>query len=105
MLAERQAVDHRDRRLRGELDDDRVRPGPGDDRVDEPLEVAGDVVDALAGAHDRVLGQVDRVPAELVHARLERHARPEARLLEEHRERPPDERRVGVAARREVLAP
>ena len=38
--------------LRGELDDDLVGPGPGHDRVDEPLEVAGDVVDALAGAHD-----------------------------------------------------
>ena len=93
MLAERQAVDDRDRGLLRELDDDSMWPGPGHDRIDEPLEVAGDVVDALAGAHDRVLGQVDRVPAELVHARLERHAGPEAGLLEEHRERPPDERR------------
>ena len=98
VLAERQAVDHRDRRLGGELDDDLVGAGPGDDRVDEPLEVAGDVADALAGAHDDVLGQVDRVAAELVHPGLERHARPQARLLEEHRQRPPGERRGGRRA-------
>ena len=55
------------------------------------------------GRRGRVLGQVDRVSAQLVHARLERHARPEARLLEQHRQRPPDERRVGVAAIGEVL--
>jgi len=40
MLAEREAVDDRDRRLLRELDDDRVGPGSGDDRVDEALEVA-----------------------------------------------------------------
>jgi hypothetical protein len=103
MLAERQAVDHGDVGLRGELLDDRVRAGPGDDRVDEPLEVAGDVVDGLAGAHDRVLSQVGRVPAELVHTRLERDACPKARLLEEQRERPPDERRGRMAARLQVF--
>ena len=103
MPAERQPIDHRDRRLLGELGDDRVRSRPSDDRVDEPLEVAGDVVDALPGAHDRVLGQVDGVPAELVHARLECHPGAEAGLLEQQRERSPDERRVGVTARREEL--
>ena len=96
MLAERQAVDDRDRGLGGQLDHDLVRPGPGHDRVDEPLEVAGDVAYALAGAHDDVLGQVDRVAAELVHPGLERHPGPEAGLLEEHRERPAGERRPGV---------
>jgi hypothetical protein len=98
MLAKGQAVDHRDRRLGRELDDDLMRTGPGDDRVDEPLEVVGNVADALAGAHDDVLGQVDRVPAELVHPGLERDTRPEARLLEEHRQRPADERRGGGRA-------
>ena len=76
--------------LGGELDDDLVRTRPRHDRVDEALEVAGDVADGLAGAHDGVLGQVDRVPAELGHAGLERHPRPQAGLLEEHRQRPPD---------------
>ena len=83
--------------LRRELDDDLVRTGPDHDRVDEPLEVAGDVADALAGAEDDVVGQVDRVPAELGHAGLERDARPQARLLEEHRERPAGQRRIARA--------
>ena len=95
VLAQRQAVDHRDRRLGCQLDDDLVRPGPGDDRVDEPLEVPGDVPHALAGAHDDVFGEVHRLPAKLVHAGLERHACPEAGLLEQHREGPPRERRPG----------
>ena len=50
-------------------DDDLVRSGPGDDRIHEPLEVAGHVADALAGTQDRVVGQVDGVAAELGHAR------------------------------------
>ena len=98
MLAQRQAVDHRDRGLGRELDDDLVRARPGDDRVDEAVEVAGDVTDALPRAQDDVVGQVDRVAAELVHPGLERHPRPEARLLEQHRQRPARERRLGVPA-------
>ena len=96
MLAQRQAVDHRHARLRRQLDHDLVRPGPGHDRVDEPLEVLRDVAHRLPGAHDDILGQVDRRPAELRHPRLERHARPQAGLLEQHRERPATERRIGV---------
>ena len=69
VLAEGQAVDHRDRRLGGELDDDLVGPVRTTIAVDEPLEVPGHVADALAGAQDHVLGQVDRVAAELDHAR------------------------------------
>ena len=103
MFSQRQPVDDRDRRLSRELDDDRVRAGPGDDRIDEPLEVPGDVADALPGAHHDVLGQVDRVAAELVHAGLERHPGAKARALEQHRERPPDERRRRVPPRREEL--
>ena len=40
-------------------------------RVDEALEVAGHVADALARAEDHVAGEVDRVAAELGHAGLE----------------------------------
>ena len=103
MLAERQAVDDRDRGLGGELDDDGMRSGPGHDGIDEPLEVEGDVPNALAGAHDDVLGEIDRMSAELVHAGLERHAGAEAGALEEHRERPPGEWRRRVSAERAVL--
>ena len=48
-------------------------------------------------------GEVDAVAAELGHARLERDPRPQARVLEEHRQGPAAERRVGVDAGREVL--
>ena len=91
MLTDRESVDHRDRGLGRELDDDLVRPGPRDERVHEPVQVAGDVTDTLAGAEHRVVGEIDRVPAELAHAGLERHARPQARTLEEQGDRPPAE--------------
>ena len=97
VLADREPVDDRDGRLRRELDDHLVRPRPGHDPVDEALEVVGDVVHALPAAEHDALGQVDRVAAELGHARLERHARAQARPLEQHREGAPLERRVGVA--------
>ncbi len=103
MLPKRQPVDDRDRRLGRELDDDGVRPGPCHDRVDEPLEVPGHVAGTLARAHDDVLGQVDRVAAELVHSRFERDAGPQARALEEHRDRPPGQRRRGMPPRGAIL--
>ena len=96
MLAQAQAVDDRDLGLCGELLHHLVRSRPHDDPVDEPLEVARDVADALARAEDDVVGQVDRVPTELDHPGLERHPRAQARLLEEHRERPARQRPIGV---------
>ena len=77
--------------------------GPDDDAVDEPLEVARHVADALARTEDDVVGQVDRVTPELRHPGLERHPRPEARLLEQHRQRPPDQRRRHMPPRRQEL--
>ena len=99
MLAQREAVDHRDVCLGRQLHDHLVRTRPDDDAVHEPLEVVGDVADALARAEDHVVGEVDGVPAELGHARLEGHPRAQARLLEEHREGPPGERRRDVSTR------
>ena len=98
VLALGQPVDDRDAGLGGELDGHVVRPRPEDDGIDEPLQVAGHVVDALAGAQDGIVGQVDGVPAELGHPRLEAHPGPEAGLLEEHRQRPPGKARDGMAA-------
>ena len=103
VLADREAVDDRDRRPRGQLGDHLVGAGAGHDRVDEPLEVARDVAHGLAPAEHHALGQVDRVAAQLGHARLERDPGPERRLLEQHRERPPLEERPGMAARGAVL--
>ena len=71
--------------------------------VDEPIEITGHVADALAGAQDRVVGQVDRVTAELDHPGLERDPRPQTRLLEQHRQRPPGQRQDVVSAVRAEL--
>ena len=89
MLAEGQPVDDRDVGLGRQLERDLVRSRPDDDAVDEPLEVPGDVPNALTRTEHDVVGEVDRVPAELDHPGLERHPRPQARLLEQHRQRPP----------------
>ena len=52
--------------------------------------------DALPAAEHDALGEVDRVAAELGHRGLERDPRAQARSLEQHRERPPLERRLRV---------
>ncbi len=93
VLAQGQPVDDRDVGLGREFEGDLVRPGAHHDRVDEAIEVAGHVPDALAGPQHHVVGQVDGVPAELDHAGLEGDPRSKARLLEEHRQRAPDQRR------------
>ena len=103
MLPEGQPVDHRDVSLVRELLRDLVRSGPDDDGVDHSLEVAGDVANALPGAEDHVMGQVDRVAAQLGHAGLEAHPGAQARLLEEHRQRPTRERRPRVSPARPKL--
>jgi hypothetical protein len=100
VLADRQAVDDRDRGPRRELHDDLVGAGPGHDPVHEPLEVAGDVAHGLAPAEHDALGEVDRMAAELGHPGLERDARAQARLLEQHRQRAPLEGGSRAAAPR-----
>jgi len=100
VLVEGEGVDHGDIGGRGQLHGDLVVPGPDDDPVNERLEVARDVGDRFADAPaDIARGQLDGTAAELEHAGLERHPRPEAGPLEEHRQRPPDERRPLVAPR------
>jgi hypothetical protein len=100
VLADREPIDDRDRRALRELHHDLVGAGPGHDAVHEPRQVARHVADGLASAEHHALGQVDRMPAQLRHPRLERHPRPEAVLLEQHRQRPPLQRRT-CAAREE----
>jgi len=97
MLAQRQAVEHGDPRLGGELDGDLMRARADHDPVDEPFEVAGDVADALASAEHDVVRQVDRMPAELDHPGLERDPRPQAGLLEQHGQRPTGQRRIDMS--------
>ena len=104
MLVVRQRIDDRDRGLGGKLLHDRVRERPDDDPVDPAVEVARDVRDALADAEaDVARRKVDRVAAELAHAGLERHPRPQARLLEQHRQRLARQRRPLVPPQPPVL--
>jgi hypothetical protein len=59
----------------------------------------GDIAHALAGTEHDVVGQIDRVPAELDHPGFERHPRPQTRLLEQHRQGASHERRRRVSPR------
>ena len=97
-----QRVDHvQPRRRGGELLEQPLRERPDDDRVDPALEVARDVGDRLAAAERGVRLQRDHVAAELADGDLERRARAQRRLLEQHRDVPAAERVGGrrLAAR------
>ena len=63
-----------------------LRERADDDRVDPALEVARDVGDRLALPERHVRLQRDDVAAELAHGDLERRARAQRRLLEQHRD-------------------
>ena len=90
----RQAVDDGDRRVTGELEDRVVRERAGHDAVHVAREDAGRVRDRLAAPELDVARRQELCgPPELRHARLERDAGPRGRLLEDHREDLPGERR------------
>jgi hypothetical protein len=82
----RQGVDNGDPRAPGEVDGDLVAVGPDHDPVHPALEVLADVEGALAASHLDVRGrEIDGFAAQLEHAHLEGHARPQGGLLEDHR--------------------
>ena len=83
---------------------DFVRSRPDHDTVDELLQVAGDVADALPRTEHDVMGEIDGVTTELRHPGLERHPRPQTRLLEQHRQRPPHQRRPSMPSPRPELS-
>ena len=94
-----QAVDHRARRVLGELHDRRVPLGPHDDHVDHFAEHAGEIGDALALAEAGVLAQHDAAAAQVGHAGLEADARPQRRLLEQQRQHAARQQRLAQALR------
>ena len=101
-----EAVDHRHARVRGEALDDRLLEGADHHDVDHPRDHARDVLDRLAARELRVVAvEVDRDAAQLVHARLERHAGARRRLLEHHRERAVAQRLVELVALEALLDP
>jgi hypothetical protein len=94
VLAIRESVDHRDRRVSSELGDRRVRIDPSHDAVDPQRQVARDVGHRFACPQaDLAADQVHGAPAELDQADLERHARPERGFLEDQRARLAGQRR------------
>src|ERR1019366_5143166 len=92
-----QAVDDGDRRVAGELEDRVVRERAGHDAVDVSREDARCVRDGLAASDlDVARRQKLRRAAELGHPGLEGDARPRGRLLEDHGEDLPGERRSEI---------
>ena len=91
-----------------------LRERADDDGVDPALEIARDVGDRLAPAERDVRLQRDHVAAELADRDLERRARAQRRLVEQHRDvaavervggrRMPPERAVGLHLRGELQA-
>ena len=72
-----------------QLDRGLVREGANHDEVDPAREVARHILDRLALADtDIVRREINRMATELRHAGLEGEARPQRRLLKDHRERP-----------------
>src|SRR6185436_19435866 len=90
-----QAVDHRHARVGGERLELGLLEGADHDDVDHPADHARRVLDRLGAAELAVGGgQIHDRAAHLVHAGLEADARPRRRLLEDHRQRAVDQRRV-----------
>ena len=98
MLAQGQAVDHRDAAWAASSTATSWGPVRTTIASTKRSRLRATSRDALAGTQDHVVGQVDRVAAELGRARLERHPGAQAGLLEEHRQRPPGEPGVVMAA-------
>ena len=92
-------VHHRHRPVRREVQHVLVRKRARHHDVVEPRQHARDVARLLAAAEaDVVRTEVDGVPAEQVEARLERHARAQGRLGEDHAQRLALERAEGPIA-------
>ena len=98
MVEVRQAVDHRDGGVGGELLDGGVAEGAQHHDVDVLAEGAGEVGDRLALAQLAVGGtEEDGAAAELGHGRLEAGPGPQRRLLENHAEHAPGQERFPAA--------
>ena len=101
-----EAVDHRHARVRGEALDDRLLEGANHHHVDHPRYNACEILDRLAARKLRVAAvQIDRDPAELVHAGFERHAGARRRLLEYHRQCAVTQRLVELVTLEALLDP
>src|SRR4051812_27341710 len=96
VVLRREHVDHRHARVRGELLDHRVRSGANADGVNEARQYERGVAPGLAAGDLRLaLAQQRGMPAELVHAHLEREPCARRRLVEDQRDAAPRQRARG----------
>jgi hypothetical protein len=87
MVLLREHVDHGDRRVLRELDHGLVRAGADADGVDHPRQHERDVPRRLPARHLQLaLAKDQRMPAQLVDARLEGDARARGGLVEHQRD-------------------
>ena len=101
-----EAVDHRHPRVFSEAFDDGLLERADHHDVDHARDHPRDVLDRLAARQLRVAAiQVDRDAAELVHARLERHAGARGRFFEHHRQCAVAQRLVEFVALESLLDP
>ena len=99
-------VDHGDRGVLRELGHGLVRARPDADGVDHPRQHERHVARRLAARHlELALAQDQRMPAQLVDARLEGHARAGGRLVEHERDALAVERARGQAVGLELDRP
>ena len=101
-----EAVDHRHAGVFGEALDDRLLEGADHHDVAHPRDHLGGVFDGLAAAELGITRvEVDGRAAELLHPRLEGQPRARAGLLEDHHQRPVEQRVVGFVALELLLDP
>ena len=93
----REPVDHRARRVLGELDDGRMPLRPDHDHVDHLAQHASEIGDALALAETRIVAEHHAAAAQVGHARLETHARPQRLLFEQQGQHPARQQRLAQA--------
>jgi len=92
------AIDHGDARVLRQLQHLFVLKSPGHDAVAHSGQNARDVFDGFAHAETHLLiAQQQPLPAEMRHCYGEAHARAQARLLEDHRQRLAIQNRIVAA--------
>ena len=102
----RHAIDYWDARMGGKAFDDRLLECADHHDVNHPGDHAGQVFDRLAARKLRVATiQVYGDPAQLIHPRLERHARARRSLLENHRKRSVAQRLIKLVPLEALLYP
>ena len=81
----------------GELDDGRMPLRSDHDHIDHLAQHAREIGDALAFAETGVVAEHEAAAAQVDHARLETHPRPQRLLFEQQRQHPARQQRLAQA--------